>query len=44
MCYWCCERSEGSVLLYNLILKNETDVVSVMSVVTVRSVVSVIRG
>ena len=40
-CYECCE---GSVLLYNLILKNESDIVSVMSVVTVMGVVSVIRG
>ena len=34
----------GSVLLYNFILRNESGIFTVMSVVTVRSVVSVIRG
>ena len=43
-CYECCECSEGSVLLDNLILRNDSGIFSFMSVVTVRSFVSVIRG
>ena len=35
---------EGPVLLYNLLLKNEPDIVSVMSVMTDMGVVSVIKG
>ena len=35
---------EGPVLLYNLLLKNEPDIVSVMSVMTDMGVVSFIRG
>ena len=42
--YKCCECCKGFLLLYNLILRNEPGIVSLMSVVTVRGVVNVIRA